>query len=346
MCPSAFVQKEAIKPKKSPPSKIEDILFSRIENLSGSIGASPLFIDLRHLPDSIACSTGEHIWDALSRKGTSVGLTVVPVTGFYGKGSAHQAMVAEVVRSFGYGVATRLFRRDLERQSLSKDISTLLKMLKTGVEQADLLIDLELVGEDVHSISSIIEQIPQVNDWRTLTIIGGSFPLDLRHLKSNGTYELFRYGFKVWKNELRQLMQSLHGRTPSFGDYTIQHPVYREPVTLPHVSASIRYSAPESWIVFRGEWIGKKNGAGSAQYPAEAQLLMERPEYSGEDFSFGDRFVAEKARSGSDHPGNAAQWLLAGINHHITLTAETIRTISEPAKATEVAVPVASAVTK
>jgi len=158
----------------------------------------------------------------------------------------------------------------------------------------------------------------------------------------NKVHELTRHEVKLWTNDLCQLMQSIHGRTPSFGDYTIQHPFYNEPVKTPHVSASIRYSAHESWTVFRGEWIGKKSGSGCGQYPAEAKLLMERPEYTGEDFSFGDKFIAEKAHNGSNHPGGPAQWLLGGINHHITLTAEMVQTGWRPIEETAITVPVPS----
>lgn len=86
------------------------------------------------------------------------------------------------------------------------------------------------------------------------------------------------------------------------------------------MSASIRYTIQDSWLILRGEWIGKKTGSGSAQFPAEARLLAERPDYCGEEFSFGDKFIAAKARDGSK-PGNPKQWLLAGINYHMTLTA-------------------------
>ncbi len=346
LCPTMFVQKEGIKRKKRGPKKVEDILLSRIEELRLAVTGNPFLIDLRHLPESLTCSDGEHMWDALSRKGISLGLVAVPVTGFFGKGKPHQAKIAEIAENFGRGLAIRLFRRDLERPSLPRDVLTLLEILKTDIGRAHLLIDLELVSADSHSLDSLITRIPQVNDWRSVTIVGGSFPLDLRHLKANDVYELDRHEFKLWNDHLCSLMQSRYGRTPSFGDYTIQHPFYNEPVKTPHVSASIRYSTPESWTVFRGEWIGKKSGAGCGQYPAEAQLLMKRPEYAGEDFSFGDKFIAEKARNGSDHPGGPAQWLLAGINHHITITAETIRAIYEPAATTEVTIPVASAVAK
>jgi len=127
-----------------------------------------------------------------------------------------------------------------------------------------------------------------------------------------------------WRSEILRSGQHSEIRLPSFGDYTIQHAVYKEPPPFPHVSASIRYTAEDSWIVFRGEWIGKKDGSGSAQYPAEAQLLIEKSEFYGDSFSDGDRFIAEKAKNGIK-PGNPKQWLQAGINHHITLTAKMVQ---------------------
>lgn len=340
LCPTMFVHKDGVKRKECHPKNVEDILLSRIEELSRAVMENPLFIDLRHLPESLTCSDGEHIWDAVVKTGTPLGLKVIPVSGFYDKGVSNQAKISEAVQAFGNGVAIRLFRKDFEKQSHLRAIPTLLEMLKTDIGHADLLVDLELVSADSHLVDSLITRIPQVNDWRNVTIIAGSFPLDLRHLKANDVYELDRYEFKLWNNHLRSLMQSRCGRTPSFGDYTIQHPFYNEPVKTPHVSASIRYYTPESWTVFRGEWIGKKSGAGCGQYPAEAKLLMERPEYAGEDFSFGDKFIAEKARNGSDHPGGPTQWLLAGINHHITLTAKTIELEPIMTEGAEITVPI------
>ena len=140
-----------------------------------------------------------------------------------------------------------------------------------------------------------------------------------------------------WQHEMA-IGKGRFSRIPIFGDYTIQHAMYREPVKYPHVSASIRYTTPDYWIVYRGEWLGKKNGSGSSQYPAQAQLLVERKEYSGPKFSFGDAFIMQKALDGSE-PGNPEQWLTAGINHHVTLTVLQLRNQWEAEKREALAVP-------
>jgi hypothetical protein len=202
-------------------------------------------------------------------------------------------------------------------------------MLGVVASEADLILDLQLVDGVIPSYESLIRRLPDVETWRTLTVLAGSFPVDLSHLRANNTYVLNRNEWGAWQKELQRVSRSMI-RIPSFGDYTIQHAIYMEPVAFPHVSASIRYATPDSWVVLRGEWIGKKNGAGSAQYPAEAQLLIGRKDYCGENYSFGDGFIAEKARNGSN-PGNAAQWLTSGINHHVTLTSKMVQTVLSPA---------------
>lgn len=67
----------------------------------------------------------------------------------------------------------------------------------------------------------------------------------------------------------------------------------------------------------RGEGLLNKAGAGHAQYPANAQLLMERPEFCGRDFSFGDNYIYERPMK-SDQPGTPRNWVTVGVNHHLT----------------------------
>jgi len=216
----------------------------------------------------------------------------------------------------------RLIKGDIDGRPFAKELFDLLKILKVEPPQVDLVLDCKSMDESSTDHVVLLGRIPMITSWRTLTILAGAFPVDLSSLRANDTYVLPRYEWDAWKRTIKRLA-AREQRLPTFGDYTIQHAVYREPVEFPHVSASIRYTTEVSWVIMRGEWIGKATGSGSAQYPAEAQLLIERPEYCGENFSFGDGFIAAKARDGS-RPGNPMQWLLAGINHHITLTATMI----------------------
>jgi hypothetical protein len=208
---------------------------------------------------------------------------------------------------------------DIQKSSFVRDIDKLLSMLRHEPNNIDLIIDLKLVDYRIPEYVQLSRQIPYIVDWRSLTLLGGSFPLDLSHLKANDTYKIPRLEWLKWQNEVEKASDQLE-RVPIFGDYTIQHPIYREPVQFPRVSASIRYTTSDQWVIFRGEWIGKKDGSGAAQYPAWAQLLVARPElYSGEKFSFGDEYIMRKSLDGTKS-GGAREWLIVGINHHIVYT--------------------------
>ena len=119
-----------------------------------------------------------------------------------------------------------------------------------------------------------------------------------------------------------------HGRLPAFGDYTIQHPFYRDPPIRANFSASIRYTTPTEFFVLRGEGVFNERSAGFSQWPAHAMMLMESPEYLGDSFSDGDRYIAERAAD-PEHTGSASTWLQAGINHHMSLAAQQVAGLLE-----------------
>jgi hypothetical protein len=323
LCPSAFTPKKSRAKGGTRTLDPEDIAATKVTELAVAVGRNPVFVDLQHLPNSLICANGKHIWDAIRQQGLTSGLNVVPVTGFFRKGMGFQTEVATANLVFGQGIAVRLSKDDLDRRSFAKELFDLLKILRVQPPQVDLVLDFKFLDEASTDPVILLDRIPMIASWRTLTILAGAFPVDLSSLRANNTYVLPRYEWDVWKRTVER-RGGREQRLPTFGDYTIQHTVYREPVEFLHVSASIRYATENSWVIMRGEWIGKATGSGSAQYAAEAQLLIERPEYCGEDFSFGDGFIASKARNGSK-PGNPMQWLLAGINHHITLTATMIQ---------------------
>jgi hypothetical protein len=110
-------------------------------------------------------------------------------------------------------------------------------------------------------------------------------------------------------------------RVPSFGDYTIQHGIYEEREGKHfNFSASIRYTTPDGWLVMRGEGVLNEDGPGYAQWPAHAQLLMERSEFCHAQYSWGDKFMNDMG-SQVEKTGQAKDWLAAGINHHMTMVA-------------------------
>jgi hypothetical protein len=305
----------------------EEIIGAKLSGIANGLESRPVFIDLVHIPKGFTASDGRDLWFHILEQGVAKRLHIIPVTGFYGKGIEHQRLVALAARGFGNGACVRVFARDLQRESFEADLKRMLEVLQLPASEIDILVDLQKIQNTSSAYQDILDELPLANQWRTLTIAAGSFPTDLSHLPANDTYELERVEWTKWRQDI--VLNSDHlSRLPTYSDYTIQCPIYTEPVEYPHVSASIRYTSEDRWIVFRGEWIGKKGGVGSAQYPAEAQLLVERKEYTGVDYSFGDEFMMQKALDGR-RPGNPSQWLLAGINHHITFVCNQISTVKE-----------------
>ncbi len=98
-----------------------------------------------------------------------------------------------------------------------------------------------------------------------------------------------------------------------------------------NVSASIRYTTTDDWLVMRGEGLKNKNGPRHAQYAANAQLLVERKEFCGSDFSEGDAYIWRAAHGENAGPGNPEAWLRAGLNHHLTFVVRQIRQVIDMA---------------
>lgn len=191
-------------------------------------------------------------------------------------------------------------------------------MLKLSPAEIDLLIDFHVVNDGSPKYSTLIKVLPYLSDWRSLTVAAGSFPADLGYpMLAHNTYQLPRHEWKKYKAEVLN-GHVVDGLIPRFGDFTIQHPAYAEPVSFPNVSRSIRYTCNDYWLVFRGEAPGDGR-LGNVQYPAQAELLISKNEYCGADFCFADEFIMKKSTD-EKCPGGPAQWLMAGINHHITFT--------------------------
>ena len=163
-----------------------------------------------------------------------------------------------------------------------------------------------------------------LREWRSLSVIAGSFPKDLSAFPKNGQYTQQRLDWLSWLYQVnrRPPLQ----RLPTFGDYTIQHPFFSEPPRHMNFSASIRYTSGDYWVVMRGEGVRNETGPGYAQWPANAFLLRERREFCGSDFSYGDAYIEEMS-SQLAATGNPETWLRAGINHHLTFVARQIASL-------------------
>lgn len=280
-------------------------------------GKKPIFIDVHLIDATVRAACLEQI--LLGAK--VLGIFVIPVISMTSTTSVESdAKAKEFALDFAekhnHGICLRLSRSDLRRESVADEINAFLKFHGLKKADTDLLIDLQIADDEYKSLVPRINALPGLSEWRTFTLISGAFPVDLTKFKQPDLYRIERMDWKAWLDSNSSL-----SRKAAFGDYTIQHPVYREPVPGANPSASIRYTAREEWLVMKGQGLRSPKSAGHAQYPANAALLIGQPEFKsfGETFSVGDAYIAKmgKEPTKAKQTGNPRTWLRAGINHHL-----------------------------
>ncbi len=277
-------------------------------------GWRPAFIDLMHLSDDLRTEDDRPALVYLSSEARRRGAPVIPVTDL-GRSRVFQEAVKLVSAGGSPRVCIRLFQRDLARPTLETDVGALLTNLGVERAQTDLVVDAQFIGDTIPDWNRALRKVPTLEEWRTITLAAGAFPVDLAKF-SVGIHPVRRADWLGWVQLIRT--QGALERQSMFSDYTIQHGLYREPPERANVSASIRYTSQESWIVMRGKALRTDNGPGNKQYHAEAKVLCGRQEFSGKSFSYGDAYIHE--RSVLRAPTGSAETLLrAGFNHHMTL---------------------------
>ena len=301
-----------------------DDLFVVVDQMADCWGLAPIFVDVAMVSDTPYRGTTtrnvEQFFEAL----TARGVHAVPVTR-PDRAAKFQDVIRDLAQVLGKGVAMRVPVTTLRAPHAARGLGDLIRYLGLDLGSVDIIVEYGLVGAGDPSFSYVCHQLPGIRRWRTFTILGGSFPPDLMGFKKPGQYEVQREEWKRWAAEVTN--SAGLPRRPSFGDYTIQHPIYHEPVDGANPSASIHYTSDTYWVIMRGEGLRTPGSAGHAQYPANAELLYGRKEFCGPRFSAGDEYIWSVGSHQKPGPGTPETWLRAGINHHLTFAARQIPTI-------------------
>lgn len=283
------------------------------------------FIDLIFLDDPddlVTPATDQHPVRVCFAAVDDEGQVAVPVTGLT-RSPGYQSAVQQVVADQKKGLLLRLKPDDFEDVAeLETALEGLPDLFEVERDEIDLLLDIGTVGNNsAGTVAQIhranLDLIPNLADWRTLTVSASAFPLSLAPLVRNEWNPVARQDWRGW----RQLVTGgkLPARLPAYSDYTIAHPEL-PPEGQATILAQLRYATPESWIIWKGRNAIKD---GYEQFFGICQDLVGRVEYRGPDFSWGDDEIQQKAANGGS-PGNAETWRKIGTNHHIETVLEQI----------------------
>ena len=282
----------------------------------GKWGKRPCFVDGRLLPSEERMETGVHAMRHVFSGLRSEGCLAVPVTGPE-RAPQYQSAIRRIIIKDGRGVCVRAPLENAARSTFKTTLDDLLAELGVKHDQVHFVLDLGAPSFDPIDgfsklVANVIRALPQIDQWRTFTLLGTSFPKTMGEVKTSPT-ALPRSEWVLYKEVVDGLRKTGH-RIPAFGDYAIQHPdAPRFDMRKVKPAASIRYSADDIWYIIKGPNV-KDNKF--EQYREHCRTLMASTHYAGPAYSHGDNYIAECAR-GAGSTGNLMMWRCVGTNHHL-----------------------------
>jgi len=279
----------------------------------------PCFVDLHLIGPELRMADGRHpvrfVFDDLrDRKCLSV-----PVTGL-GRDADHQQAVRQVVAKDKRGLCLRLTIDEATQPKLKELIDALLAHVASP-DECDLIFDLGSpnfvpIEGFAKAVEILIRRLPYLRAWRTFTLLGTAFPQSMAEIKSSPA-SIPRHEWLLYKLVATSLAQA-KVRVPAFGDYCINHPKML-PMDMRRLkpSATIRYTTDSEWFIIKGPNV-RDNQFG--QYRGHCRSVTRHANYSGPDFSAGDKYI-QGCANGSESTGNLTTWRWVGTNHHLEFVA-------------------------
>ena len=306
------------------PSKTIDQHLARIpDQMVKAWGvANTIFIDLGLVDSNERMSSGRHPVDELFESLDAENIHAIPVVAT-DRDPDYIASVRTVMRRDGRGVCIRASLDDMADAASMEAIDDLCVDLEVDLDKVDLIldfrsIDASQVGLLRTLIGSLLRYIPDVDQFRTLTLLSGAFPINLSAI-SPGMALIPRADWSLWL-AIRGLSLP---RQPSYGDYTASHPDQQElDPRIMQASASVRYAGDTDWVIARGRSVRSPRFGGFAQYRALSASLMSHPMFTGRNFSWASDFIEQCA--GGGNTGNLSTWRKVATNRHMARVAHQI----------------------
>ncbi len=260
------------------------------------------------------------------------GIRFTPVTGI-----SRSADVSAALAHRDNGIAIRLTREEFEAGRISRELPLFLAHHSLSPEEVDLIVDLGPVDNEliVTGVINLTEQflgdVPDHTRWKTFTVSSCAFPQSMGRVQGRSEDFVDRVEWLAWRDGLHAKRTKLR-RLPTFSDCGIQHPSGVEgfDFRVMQVSAAVRYSLPESWLLIKGE--STRSTPAILQFPELATQLVYghlRSHFAGSAHCEGCRSAAAAA-DGDEGFGSALVWRRLGTVHHITRTVGDLMSLPWP----------------
>jgi len=312
--------------KKSDQAAVQSFVERNIHRMVKALkGFERALVDSSELEPNLRIKEDKHPLIEAAIAVTNSGSIPIPVTGLH-RDKSHMKAALKIRTSMGDGsICFRFDATDVATASLSYTrLTALLSDNSVDSSEVILLLDLQSVyGEEVEplavQVSRFITQFSK-SEWAALIVAGYAVPDQISEaiaVREQG------YIPRVAQDIFLSVARASSVDNLWFGDYTILSPTHVELdwwVVQKIMTPRIIYALNDSWFVVRGGPFSS-HPDGYSQYHNLAAKVMDLDEFSGFNYSFGDKYIQDCA-TGASSTGNAGSWITACVNHHITLSAE------------------------
>lgn len=304
--------------KKQATKNIDDHVAAFGKRLKAKWGSRRCFVDSCHLNPDLTVASGLHHLEHIFALAREEGTNAVPVFGI-NQSSSYKTAVKKIISADLKGGCLRLKDEDFSNE-IHTDINSTLKKVGISKQECDLVIDLGAgitSSEKTQSLvwSALLNQIPDIGLWRSLTICATAFPAALPSSVFRPSGSAKRLDWMSYKELLKTLPKS--HRIPTYGDYgTASTNTEMMDPRLMDPTAKIKYTTDDAWHILMGTQVKKY---GREQYrELAARLTATAPKiYDGSAYSWADNYI-EGCAKGTETTGGSSTWPSVALNRHMT----------------------------
>ncbi|AYO03622.1 beta family protein [Vibrio parahaemolyticus] len=304
---------EEEKPKKTAEEHVEK-LAKRYKEKWGKL---PSLIDIDNTLHLDNVSDGRTIPEFIFDEIASVTKNFSPVTRLDYDHSYVNA-VKKCVSSYATGLGIRVALDQLANPSNITKIQTLMSFIGCIPEHTDLIVDFQKgstyePNEDVILIvSSLLNSIPQIKEYRSIYIAGTS--LDLNTVKKPGAIQ-DRNDWIFYQALYASLGKAYTNL--GFGDYTIETPEFSSfDMRLMNPAAKLVYSYEDKWVIYKGSAF--RDDTSQMKGLCKKLVTSKNNYFYGAKYSKGDTKIYECSQGVGSY-GNLGTWKEVAVSHHLTL---------------------------
>lgn len=228
----------------------------------------------------------------------------------------------------GHGLALRVVGEDLDEdpEDLDDALDDTLTETSTSRADVDLVLDVGPIDGDVavrgaaRLVASLLRDLPRIDEWRSVTVASGAFPVDLSQFSAHVIGERPRYDAQLFDRVRTKKIP----RQPDFGDYAVAHPALTVTAGPYAPPPQLRYTVADRWLVLKGR---RTDPRGHAQFHHICKVIAGHHEFTGTPCGVADQRIAGGSTQG---PGNGTTWRQIGTTHHLDFVALRLTTLGEP----------------